>query len=232
MTIRNLNSQDKTRRSYLRSARGAVLSAEFAAALSVFLLITLFPLIELLTTAGAYTSVWFINNCLARQMGSSTDYATGLSNISTTATQLCNGPCILFAKQCSIGMRVYIVRTKITSGDTEFVGPNCKSLQPAEPNTYIYEYCVVSNGTIQPFIQLNSIPWLKDIPGLGKPMPVVLRSYAPVEDVSIISQSAPDPSWGGGGKGPSFTGFRLTASELNGISGGGPAYNNWRKGMP
>ena len=65
------------------------------------------------------------------------------------------------------GAYLYVQSTSLDGALDTRMGANTAVPPPIDPTSNVYEYVVQTDCLVGPFIALNGIPWIKDIPGLA-----------------------------------------------------------------
>jgi len=158
----------------LRSLRGSNL-AEFAPALFIFLILILFPFLNLFGYVCGVSTVTLIANECATAASVSPTFGGALVASSDTAMRLADSPLGKFSHLQPVagyngtGLDVYIAITDIASQAVTLYGPNKPLAGAADTSRKIYEYQARVNYTIAPFMNMAGIPLVRDIPILGRP---------------------------------------------------------------
>jgi hypothetical protein len=157
----------------MRIQKGSI--AEFGPSLIVFLLIILFPIINLVGFACAAATVGFISRQTAHQAAVSPSYAVALKAVEREATFMANSCFGKFARLDPIGgvhgcgTDLYVHRTDVKTGEITTYGPNKSCPPPIDKNKYVYEYTTRVNYIVGPFVSMAKAPFVGDIPLVGKP---------------------------------------------------------------
>ncbi|MBI1269491.1 hypothetical protein GC174_03570 [bacterium] len=158
----------------IRNQSGSAKSAEFATALTVLFLLILFPLINLIGFAmGAGTQYLLTTQCVARA-GASATFGEALTAMENTATSMTNSGLGHFANMQPVagssgtGTNLFVIRTPLGGSSTTY-GPNTPYAGILDEENNVYEYQVRSTFDIGPFMSMSAVPWVSDIPGLGRP---------------------------------------------------------------
>lgn len=169
-------------RSKTRAKKGSAQMAEFAPAMMIFLLIILFPLVNLLSFATGYASLAYLGQQCAVQAANSPSYQLALTEMQNMAAQVTNSGVGKFAKLTPVGgykgcgADLYITATVIASSTATEYGPNTGLPTTPDPTNNIYEYTVKTSFNVGPFLDLHTFPFVGSIPLVGQP--VLLRTVA------------------------------------------------------
>jgi hypothetical protein len=149
--------------------------AEFAPALFIFLILILFPFINLFGyLCGVATAQLIANQCATAAAVSQT-YPDALTATTDTAVQLTNSILGQFGRLQPVGgykgtgVDVYVAVTNIGSNITTIVGPNQPVPGPIDTTNNIYEYEAQVTYNVGPFISMAGLPIVGQLPMLGKP---------------------------------------------------------------
>lgn len=217
----------------VRNQAGKALTAEFAVALTVFLLITMFPLINLIGFAmGAGTQYLMTVQC-AGGAGASTTFNDALSAMDREAVLFANSGFGQFAKLHPVGGHngtgtdLYLIETSLAGSNSLAYGPNTGGPAALNSNNNVYEYQVRSTFDVGPFVNMASMPWVGDIPGVGRPARlsfVAHRNCEFTEGLAMGATGVPIVAAGGSGSsgGSSGTGVNTAGVASAASSGTGP----------
>ncbi len=176
---------------YRRRARNstgtAALSAEFVSALVVFILIILFPMIDLIClTTGAATVYLTAKHC-ASKAGSSPTFSDALKNAESAAYQMEKSGFGEFAKLYPVhgfndsGMDLYITETNINTNVSTRTGPNSPFVSVLDTQNCIYSYDAEVTYKVGPFVKLRWVPFIGSVPGLGRAAPLTFTASSHIE---------------------------------------------------
>lgn len=169
-----------------RSPRGVAQQADFAVCLFVFFLITFFPLIDLLGVGlGTCIVAFGATQCASRAANSNTytdAVQSALSEIYTLAFGGFGRFALLSARGGlgGTGLDLYVYATDTTTGQVKVYGPNAAVSDPIDSKN-IYEYCAHTTFDCGPLVNLSSVPFLGDVPGLGKPFTISYSAFRAAE---------------------------------------------------
>lgn len=154
---------------------GYASSAEFGPALIVLFLVILFPLINLISIATGASTIYFLSKESASKASNSTTYADALRAAEQVANRIASSGFGKFAKLQPVagyngsGIDLYVSDTNINSQNTTSYGPNTPPPIAINTNTNLYTYDVRATYDMGPFVNMGAVPFVKDIPGVGKP---------------------------------------------------------------
>jgi hypothetical protein len=170
-----------------RSPRGAALQAEFAVCLFVFLLVTAFPMLDLLGLAAGFATAAFAATQSAHKASLATTYPEAVSEALDAAYGIAGGCFGTFAGLVpngglsNSGVDLYVYVTDINSGTVKVFGPNSAVTDKIDSAANIYEYCARVNYHCGPMINMSSVPFIKDVSGLGKPFELTYSAFRATE---------------------------------------------------
>ena len=179
----------------LRNQVGGATMAEFAPALLVFLLIILFPLINLIMFAAGTGTAYLLAKQAASRASTQSTFTEAVAVVQQESTYFVNSGFGKFAKLAPIGgvggsgINLSVVATPYggASSATEYTA-NTPIPVAADPNSNTYEYKVRANFNVGPFMDLSSIPWIGTVPGLGPPAPMNFTATGSAEFPEGLNQ--------------------------------------------
>jgi hypothetical protein len=164
--------------------------AEFAPALFIFFLIILFPLIDLMGLAVGSATITLLARQAAVRAANASNYDEACDNVQTEAVSMTNSGFGKFAKLKPMGgakgcgVDLYVKRTDITTNATDACGPNQECPAPIDSTKYIYEYSTSATFGVGPFVNLSSVPFIGNVPGIGQPAVMTMVYHMAVENPS------------------------------------------------
>lgn len=207
-----------------RNRSGKALTAEFACALTVFLLIILFPLINLIGMAMAAGTQYILTVNAASRAGTATTYGDALAAMATAANEVTVSGFGRFGKLQPVngfsgsGTDLFIQVTPIGgAGSTTNYGPNTPFAGAVDPSANVYEYQVRSLFDVGPFVNLGGFPFIGDVPGVGRPARLSFVANRLVEFDQGLALGGNGTTIAGGGGTPIASG----GGGSGGGSGGG-----------
>lgn len=159
---------------FARKRAGAV-TLEFTAALAVFLLVLLFPLINLIGMAMAAGTQYLLTVECAGRAGTAATFEDALTSMERTSNEISSSGFGRFGKLQPIagysgsGTNLFINVTRLNNGGTLVYGPNLPYAGIIDKSNRVYEYQVRSTFDVGPFVNLSLFPFIGDVPGVGKP---------------------------------------------------------------
>lgn len=184
-------------------------AAEFAPALIIFLLVLLFPLINLIGLGMGYAVVYLTAKQCASSAGSSQTFNDALSSSETTARTIAANGFGQFAKVQPVGgfngsgMDLYTVNTDLNTLVSNVQGPNTPYVGIVDADRNTYEYQTVVTYDVGPFLNLSSLPFVGGVPGVGSPARLSATAQSHVENlIGLNPGGGVNPNLGGGG--PTF----------------------------
>jgi hypothetical protein len=203
----------------IRSRRGSQL-AEFGPVLYVFLLMILFPLINLLGYACGQATGWLIaQNCVSRA-ASSIDFTQAMIAVQQECTTMRTSGFGQFAQlqpqqAGTAGINLWVDALDPTTGKVaQTYAMNTPVPPPIDTTKYLYEYGVDLEFKQGPFLNMSGVPFIGSIPGIGQPAMVTFK----------LEQSAEYPA-GVVGSGGAGTGGGTPSNTTNNPPGGGGGTN-------
>jgi hypothetical protein len=169
-----------------------------------FMALILIPLIDLTSFGVGVSTTMFLSTWGARNAAPCATFTEALASLAKTEAQLQvfrgfsrmtpNGP----------GAKPYIMKVLVTPISTGGAGtsyttpggipnqPPPDPMNPAVPpmNTVnsVYQYVVTAKYLVAPLISFGPTSMFKDIPGLGKPVPIEFTTTATVEHPEGLNQ--------------------------------------------
>lgn len=171
----------------LRSRRGLSELSQFATVVPLMFLVVLIPLVNLLTIIVFGVVQYLSTNDCASKSATQTDYSSALSNMVQEAYQFQSNGLSQFARMepeagfTGCGQDLYIITTNIATGAVTSSEANTPLSSTVDTTANSYELMVKSNYSIQPLISLAAVPFLADVPGLGKPVTLSFTANRIVE---------------------------------------------------
>jgi hypothetical protein len=206
-----------------RSRKGGAQLAEFGPVLFVFLLIILFPLINLVGFACGSATAWLMARECASKAANSVDFNQAVAAVKSEMKTLRNSGFGLFARivptvpgACGANIQIQAIDT--TSSLVTKFPVNSPAPGPIDTSKYIYEYVAQVKVDVGPFINMSGMPFIGSIPGLGQPAHVFYSTAQNAEfpDGLIVSASS------GGGGGVTPPGLMPVFPGGGGAPGAGP----------
>jgi hypothetical protein len=182
--------------------------SEFPLALLVLFLLLLFPLIDLVGLAiGAATACLVANQCSTRA-SELQNYGSALQTMNEEANQLFSSGFAAFAKLKPVGgynncgADLWIITTNYHNSTVQPpFGPNKPYNGGIDPSTYLYELDTKVQCQVGPVVSMANLPWIGDVPGLGKPATLNFEAQRAAEYPVGLTQSsalASNPTSNGG----------------------------------
>ncbi len=148
-------------------------STEFPIALFVLFFLALFPLIDLCMLAASCAVVFTLNQQEATRAACQQNYTKALMAMSDEAGTMNGTPFAKFTQlkpvggYLNCGSSLYVDATNYINQKVTTYGPNTP-LASVDTTAFIYEYRVDTNFDMQPFVNLANVPFIGQVPGLGK----------------------------------------------------------------
>jgi len=169
----------------------------------VFFLFGMFPLINLILFAANCGTVALVTRDAVAAAACSANYGLALTAMQNSINHDLSGGFGKFSKLTpnggynNTGVDLYIVATALAGGAQTVYGPD--TVLPTAPDTtnYIYEYQVIGNYTLQPFVNMSSVPFIGSVPVVGAATPFTYTSQRAVEDSTGLGTLTVLPMPGG-----------------------------------
>lgn len=174
-----------------RSSRGHL--AEFPIALFILLFLVLFPFINLLSVATAAATVCLMSHSAVSRAAAQEKYDLALKAMSDEADSFLGSGFAALARlrpqsgYQGSGCDLYVTATNYRGQDVRRHGPNQPVPPPVDTSQWIYEYCCQCTCDAGPAIDLSFVPFIKDVPGIGKPLRLTATAQRVVEHPEGLS---------------------------------------------
>src|SRR3982751_1865723 len=125
---------------------GSAQISEFSAALALFFLVMLFPLIGLISISTAVGTGYFAARYCASRAGDSPSFAQALDNAESASREINSSGWAQFAGLKPVrgyndsGMDLWITDTNIATNTNITHGPNTPAVSAMDPDKYLYSY--------------------------------------------------------------------------------------------
>jgi hypothetical protein len=163
-----------------------------------------FPLIDLVALTTDFAAISLINYQSVIRASSQQDFNSALFGAEQEVSQLNSGPFAKFGHLTPIGgyqnsgMNLYIESTNYWNNQTTESPANQPLTAAADLTKNIFEFRSVSSYQVTPFISLASVPFIKDVPGLGKPTELKFETRRVVEHPEGLYLAAAGGTFSGG----------------------------------
>lgn len=169
---------------------------EFGPALWFFLILIIVPLIDLFSFAIGVGVTMFLSTWGARMAAPCATYTEARQSLDKTESQLAWARGFAVMKPIAGGGKGYLIKVTVTpiagGASSTFTAPGSIPNQPppdaSNPDTpalntmnSIYQYVVTAQYSVAPLFNFSALPFLKNIPALGKDVPVTFVTTATVE---------------------------------------------------
>lgn len=160
---------------------------ELQLALVILFLLVSFPLIDLLGLATGCGTAALIAHQAATRAAATTRYDSALSAVRNEANNLLSSGFAAFAHMTpkggfrNCGVDLYVIESNYRSGGNKSYGPNTPVSGTIDPSTCFYECNTRACYQIGPTISLNAVPWIDQIPGLGRPATITFSANRAAE---------------------------------------------------
>lgn len=186
-----------------RSSWGGSSLAEFGPVLLVFFLLVLFPIINLIAFATGAATVWLLTIQCAGTASQAPKYSSMLDDMEQKALAITSSGFGQFAKLKPVngyrgtGTDLYVVVTNIQDGHAYYFGPNSGFSNWVDPSVAIFEVECRSKFEVGPFLNMSGVPFIGDIPIVGKPASLTWtcsRAIEHLESLGPVVHGNGDPS--------------------------------------
>jgi len=180
-----LSSTNRQRR--VRSRHGASEISQFIPAVYIAILVVLMPLINLGNVFVAAAIQYLSTNDVVSKAATQPDYNSSLNAMVAEAYYFQSLGLAKFVRLApqggytGCGDDLFILTTDITSGTRKCSAADMPLSSAVDTTKSIYELSVTSNYSVPPLIDLSSVPFLRDVPGLGQPVNLSFTVSRPVE---------------------------------------------------
>jgi hypothetical protein len=177
--------------------------AEFGPAMWFFLILIVLPLIDLFSFGIGVGVTMMLSTWGARMAAPSATYTEALATLNKTDSDLTcfRGFCRMIPNGPAGKPYSLIVTVAPINGgpSTTFTGPGAIPNQPppdaSQPDVpplnkmnAIYQYVVTAQYNVMPLFNFGTMPFLNQVPALGKPVPVSFVTTATVEHPDGLNQ--------------------------------------------
>lgn len=168
-----------------RSNKGSM--AEFAPCLFVLFLFVVFPMIDLITFATGVCTVQLISRQAASAAASSPTFNGALQAMEDEAFRLADSSLGRFAHitpvggQNSCGADLVVHVTDVASGTSTSASSNSPNVGAVDTKNKVYEYSVVVTYDVKPAFELTSVPFINQIPVIGKAARITQTTFRSME---------------------------------------------------
>lgn len=174
---------------------GSAQISEFSAALALFFLAMLFPLIGLFSLSTAVGTGYFAARYCAARAGDSTSFTRALSSAEEASREINSSGWAQFAGLKPVGgynnsgMDLWVTDTNIATNTNITHGPNTPAVSALDPDKYIYSYDAIVTYDVGPFLNLGGLPFVGNVEGLGKPMRMSFEASRSIEHLEGLTAS-------------------------------------------
>lgn len=184
-----------------RNQRGNL--SEFGPSLWLFLIFILIPMFDLISFGCGVGTVMLLADWSARQAATCQTFTEAKASVLKTEEGLANFRKFALmtpSNGATSGVSIRVTVTPIAGGNGESfdnpgtipnqppADPNVPNVPPKNTMNCVYQYVVTSSYDVAPLFNFCSTPFLKDVPALGKAVPVVFTSTASVEHPDGLNQ--------------------------------------------
>ena len=215
-----------------RNCAGLSTQADFAVCMFVFLMIALFPLIDLLAVAVGAATVAFSATQAAARAASATNFPDAVEAAMSENYGITYGGLGRFARLSpqgglgGTGIDLYVHASNINNGQVKIYGPNAAVSDPIDSTANVYEYCARASFDVGPLVNLSFVPFVNQIPGVGRPFRLGYSAFRAAEFSDGLSGtgSATSP-WGGSAGGSYLISYAPQTNQGDASSTGGSTSN-------
>lgn len=167
--------------------------------------IIFFPLLNLIGIALAAGSIAFMTMDCATKASSQPTYADALTAMADEATSFQSTGLMKFLNlqpnggYTNCGMDLFVKAENYRNGNTTDYGPNTPVPPPLDPMTFVYEYCAESKFSVSPWVMMSGVPFLGQVPGLGKPVVLTFNVERSVEHPNGLADGNTNSATNSGG---------------------------------
>lgn len=166
---------------------------EFVLCLSVFFLLIVVPLIDLLGLASGLATLCLLTHQAVSKASVQNRHSKALSALESEADAITDSGFGRFARLVPIegyrncGVDLFVTATNCKDQSTQTSNANQLLSGLIDPSTYVYEYTARSVFDVGPIVSLKAIPMLDQVPGLGRPATVSFSANRVIEHLDAIS---------------------------------------------
>ena len=182
--------------------------------LFIVFFLAIYPLIDLLGLVIASVSIGLLAHQAASAAAARQKFSGALDAVSSEATSFLSLGISNFVRMKPVGgynqsgIDLYINVTDFHTYKNTTVGPNAPLPAPPDILANVYEYTTKSTYEVGPVVSLAAVPFLSQVPGLGKPATLSFyasRAVEHVDGLALAKNSLLSSSGGGGGSNNSST---------------------------
>lgn len=158
-----------------RPRRGS--AAEMPLTLLILFAVLAFPLLDLISLGLAYGAVWFVSFQCAQSASTQPDFNGSLSALLKKSAAFNSGWLTNMLKMTPVegyngsGTDLFVDAVDfMDAGKCRTVGPNKAIHPPIDLTNCFYEIGAQTTYKVEPFINLQAVPFLASVPALGTPI--------------------------------------------------------------
>lgn len=161
--------------------------SELPLALMAFVFCLVFPAINLVALAADSSVILLFSQQCAGRAAAAGNFADSLTALEDEATKLNGSAFAKFAHLQAVGgfkstgSDLYIEATDYYSNKQQSFAANQPLPSSVDRTRNIFEYRVQSTYRVNPFLSLSMIPWISNVPGLGKSVVLTFNTRRAVE---------------------------------------------------
>lgn len=186
--------------------------AEFAVTLSVIVLVVFF-LLDLLAMMTGYAVVQLAGRQASFKAATADNLSAALFDMQNTTANLTQSGLGTFARMKPVGgynnsgADLFINATSVATGATTQIGPNVGIPRPVDADANVYECAARLTFEVGPLVPFYGVPFIKDIPGCGRPALITAATNIAVEHPDRLAASGSGAPSGGGTAQPPGSGI-------------------------
>lgn len=152
-------------------------SAEFPVVALLLFTIFAFPLINMVSLGAAYATIWYISFQSALNASVQTTFSEALQRLKGRSDQFNSTGFTTMLRMnpkggysnCGTDLVIESVDFMDAAKNVKY-GPNLAVPPPIDLTNRFFEISANSKYEVAPFVNLSAVPFLKDVPGIGRPL--------------------------------------------------------------
>lgn len=171
----------------MRAEKGSAELVQLPLVFYTIFVATLFPLLNIVTLLVAGTTQYLATDDFVAKAATQSTYTDALNNMASEAQKFQSFGLAKFvhltpnAGYAGCGNDLYVLQTNIASGKVTSSKPNQPFVSTIDTTANMYELSVQSSYDVEPLISFAALPFLGNIPGLGKAVSLTFTVHRPVE---------------------------------------------------
>lgn len=162
--------------------------SEFSVSAFIAFVIIFFPLLNLLNLVSGAAVAYFITRQCVSVASTQRSFDAALDGVRSTSSDLLSKGLAKFMhirpvggyEDCGVDLYTVAVSFLQQNNVTEY-GPNLTITTPLDSQQFVYESSARSTFDVGPFVSMSGIPFVNQIPGLGKPARLSFRVERAIE---------------------------------------------------